>query len=487
MLVAEVRGKRRVVCANAAAAQRGVLEGMSLEGAQALASELLHRDWNEEELAVAALRVTTALIEASPRVAWARGTSSRTAAQPSSRLVGAWWVDAAGLGDEQRLAQKLLRIAKSLNVGPARVGIADSAIAAWAATFRHPRDRRPGRVTACVPSGRDAAFLAPYPLSLLDLDDDLAETLQALGLDTMGALAALDGDEVESRFGFPGLAAHRLARGIDHRGPSLPRDDALPVIDIDLGSPVSTAEPLLFVLKGALSSLGGALRNKGLAAREIEVALTLDDGSTSLKSVRPARPSSHDDVLFDHVRALLDDWPLPEPVTALNLRASITVPAAGEQGSLLVSRWADPAALEAAFDRIRGSEGEGAVAIPEARDGHLPGDAGKWCVVRGQRAGTPPLTTHHSPLTGSALRLLESPAPIRVRMGRAGLEAIRQGDLWTDLDGWSGPEHLAPRWWKKNADAASRDYFTARTRRGEFCLLYRTGKDPQWFLEGWWD
>lgn len=72
-------------------------------------------------------------------------------------------------------------------------------------------------------------------------------------------------------------------------------------------------------------------------------------------------------------------------------------------------------------------------------------------------------------------------------MGRAGLEAFRSGEQWHDLTAWSGPEHLAPRWWRQDEDAAARDYFTARTRAGALCLLYRTGKDPKWFLEGWWD
>src|SRR5205085_12270445 len=125
------------------------------------------------------------------------------------------------------------------------------------------RSRTP-TLSTLVPSGRDAAFMARYPLSLLGLGEELAETLAALGLRTVGQVAALDGDEVEARFGPEGLAAHRLARGIDRRGPSPPRDDSLPAAECDLGAPVSSAEPLLFVIRGALASLGGALRAKGL-------------------------------------------------------------------------------------------------------------------------------------------------------------------------------------------------------------------------------
>jgi hypothetical protein len=497
VLVADVRGVPRVAHACALAARAGIVPDMALAQAKAFAHDLIAVPWDDERLARAALEVTTALLAASPRVSWKktreRGSSG---AWERMRNEGAWWVDAAGLGDERILAQRLLRITKKLDFGPVRVGVADSAIAAYAATFHAPtlpRSRAPA-FTRVVPSGRDAAFLAPYPTFLLGLDEELAETLGALGLTTVGQLASLDPDEVESRFGPPGLAAHRLARGDDPRGPSTPRDDTLPSAECDLGGSVATAEPLLFVLKGALASLGGALRAKGLAAREVTITLVLDDGSSAERAVRPARPTSHEDALFDHCRAALESWPLPEPVVAIRLAATLTAPAAGEQGNLLAPRWADPAALEAAFDRIRGREGAGAVTIPESRDAHLPEDAGSWG-DRGIEGSRNRKTTARISLRSpgppiprspaAALRRLEMPAPVRVRLGRAGLEAFRRGEVWHDVTAWSGPERLVPRWWREDAHHGARDYFTARTADGTLWLLFRRAK--LWNLAGWWD
>jgi hypothetical protein len=85
----------------------------------------------------------------------------------------------------------------------------------------------------------------------------------------------------------------------------------------------------------------------------------------------------------------------------------------------------------------------------------------------------------------SALRLLPSPASIRVRLGRAGLEAFRRGEIWHDVTAWSGPERLAGRWWVGGVPGRARDYFTARTAQGELWLLFRAGHD--WYVEGWWD
>jgi protein ImuB len=457
---------------------------MALPEAKALAADLALLPWDEEHIARAACKVVAALLAASPRVSWAgMGAPAHPGHCASARLdtVGTWWVDAAGLGSEAKLADKLFTIASGLRYGPARAGIADSAIAAYAATYSSRRTRHHAPAPVVVPPGTDTAYLAPFPITLLGLDDDLTETLRSLGLTTLGQLAVLDADEIEARFGPGGLAAHRLARGLDPRGPTTPRDATLPAVEVELGGPVATAEPLLFVLQGALASLGDTLRTKGLAAREITLALQLDDGSTAERAVRPARPTSHADALFDHCRAALETWQLPEPATGLVLRAAVTVPAAGEQGDLLAPRWADPAALAAAFDRIRGSEGSDAVAVPEVRDGHLPADAGAWRRDIEPAQPKPPATGEPK----TALRRLEAPAPVHVRLGRNGLAAFKHEDCWHDVAEWGGPERLAPRWWL-NA-GASRDYYAARAADGTLWLLYRAADAGQWFVEGWLD
>jgi protein ImuB len=522
--VADVRGKPRVVATSAGARTRGLADGMALTEARALAADLVALPWDDERIARTALEVATVLLAASPRVSWAgmslpTAAASRTGHRASARTehcasvrtehfasarlhtVGVWWVDAAGLGSEAKLARKLVAIAGGLGYGPARAGIADSAITAYAATYggrtgARTHNGRTGVQPRIVPPGADAVYLAPFPVTLLDVEDDLTETLRSLGLTTLGQLAALDADEVEARFGSEGLAAHRLARGLDARGPTTPRDDALPAVEVEFGGPVATAEPLLFVLKGALVSLSEALHAKGLVAREIALALRLDDGSTAVRAVRPARPTSHADALFDHCRLALETWQLPEPATSLVLSAAVTVPASGEQGDLLAPRWADPAALVAAFERIRGSEGTDAVAVPEVRDGHLPADRGAWAPERadGQTHGPRmPAASRAGQAAVAALRLLSAPVAVHVRLGRSGLAAFKHENHWHDVAEWCGPERLAPCWWRHDAarpagePAGSRDYYTARTADGTLWLLYRGDAAGPWFLEGWLD
>lgn len=483
-----MRGKARVAAASREAQARGITAGMAIAESRALAADLALLPWDDERVARAALEVTTALLAASPRVAW-DGTHGHADARRHGE--GVWWMDAAGLGSEVKLAQKLVAVAGALGFGPPRAGIADSAVAAYAASYGGRTAARP----RIVPPGADARYLAPFPVTLLDLDDDLAETLRSLGLTTLGQLAALEADEVEARFGPEGLAAHRLARGLDTRGPTTPRDEALPVVEVELGGPVATAEPLLFALKGALASLSEALRTRGLAAREITLSLQLDDGTTAVRAVRPARPTSYSDALFDHCRLALEGWRLPEPATALRLAAAVTVPASGEQGDLLAPRWADPAALAAAFDRIRGSEGADAVTVPEVREGHLPEDGGAWVADTDARTHARADARMHRPIesVSAALRILSAPTPVRVRLGRSGLAAFKHGDSWHDVAEWCGPERLVPRWWRHDTPGPAgepggpRDYYTARTADGTLWLLRRDVPSREWLVEGWWD
>src|SRR6185436_17686169 len=115
---------------------------------------------------------------------------------------GLWWVGASGLdalGGEVGLARRLLAIAREWHPG-ARVGIADSCVAARAATWENSSRRETksgGRGFVVVPRGECAAYLARAPLGIVSMDEELREALQVLGLRTVGAFAALEAEDVE--------------------------------------------------------------------------------------------------------------------------------------------------------------------------------------------------------------------------------------------------------------------------------------------------
>jgi hypothetical protein len=179
---------------------------------------------------------------------------------------GTWWVGASGLealGGERALARRLLALARRWHPG-ARVGIADSCVAARAATWATTGTGRQGRPGSdegapmedgivIVPPGGCAAYLAPAPLGLVPMDEELRDTLQALGLRTVGAFAALPTEDVERRWGSAGVAAWHLARGEDERRPVLARLDAPRAVATDLSPSVPSVEPIIFLVRAARS------------------------------------------------------------------------------------------------------------------------------------------------------------------------------------------------------------------------------------------
>lgn len=272
--LADDRGLRTV---SLAAGRAGVRAGMTLTEAQARCAALEIRAWDDHAISNAILAATTAFLAASPQVT------------PVSGAPGMWWIGANGftaLGGEEMLARTLLGIAQRWHPD-ARVAIADSCVAARAATWapqarsRVVRERDPLGLPdgiTCIPSGQCATYLAPAPLGLVPMDDELREALTALGLRTVGTLAALDPGDIERRWGAEGLMAWRLAHGDDPRRPGLVRVEATRSTSVELPVAVESTAPVLFVLRAQLERLLRDLIDDGRAAAAVSITLILDAG-----------------------------------------------------------------------------------------------------------------------------------------------------------------------------------------------------------------
>jgi DNA polymerase IV len=107
--------------------------------------------------------------------------------------------------------QAAVRGATSLSCS---LGVATSKVVAKIGSDR----RKPGGLTVVRP-GREAAFLAPFPIRVLPGIGPRAEArLVAAGIETIGALAALDDDELRQVLpGRVGMLVRDRARGIDPR------------------------------------------------------------------------------------------------------------------------------------------------------------------------------------------------------------------------------------------------------------------------------
>jgi len=387
---------QRLKAVSAAAARAGVTAGMRVPEARARCASLEVREWDHDTITRAITETTASFLAASPQVTPAAGSA------------GTWWIGANGFaarpGGEAALLDTLLTIARRWHPD-ARVALADSCVSARAATWNPPR----GHACTIVPSGGCAAYLAPAPHGLIPMDAHLRTALEALGIRTLGAFAALASGDVEARWGATGLASWRLARGMDPRRPGLVRVDAPRAVHAELATPAQTVTPVGFLVRAALERLVQDLVRDGRSAASVAITLELDvarqnteahleamvgseaqrlDGwdratRSITREVRPARPLARVEPLVEQCRALLERWTLPAAVTGVTVHIPATAPLSADQGDLLEPSWRDAAAsVEAAIARLAAAldpESRGDVVVhPEANDAHRYDRAGVW-------------------------------------------------------------------------------------------------------------
>lgn len=139
----------------------------------------------------------------------------------------------------------------------------------------------------CVPHGTEREFLAPLPVNRLwGVGPKSLARLQAMGIETIGDLAAMDPESPGSAFGEGGRRLHALANGVDPR-PVEPEREAKSVgaettFQEDTGDP----EVLRAYLLGLAEKVARRLRAEGLRGRSVAVKLRYADFRTITRSRR---------------------------------------------------------------------------------------------------------------------------------------------------------------------------------------------------------
>jgi protein ImuB len=162
----------------------------------------------------------------------------------------------------------------------ARIGIADGTFAARLAARRAV----PGDAFVVV-AGESAAFLAPWPVRVLD-DDDLASLLVRLGLPTLGDFAGLPGASVLGRFGPAGLAAHRRARAEDEHPPALRVPPPELELHHEFDPPVSRVDAAVFAGRALAERLLAELAADGLMCTRVRVEAETEHGERLARTWR---------------------------------------------------------------------------------------------------------------------------------------------------------------------------------------------------------
>jgi DNA polymerase IV len=145
--------------------------------------------------------------------------------------------------------------------------------------------RKPGGLTVVVP-GQEAAFLAPFDVRRLPGVGPKAEQrLRAAGVDTVGALAALeDGDLARLLPGSVGKVLRDRARGIDPRGLDLEVERVSISVENTFERDLADRERLHDELRAMADEVAGHLRSRGQTARTVTTKLRYADFSIRSRS-----------------------------------------------------------------------------------------------------------------------------------------------------------------------------------------------------------
>jgi len=490
----------RVVAASKPARRAGVRSGLTLREARALLPGLIARASDAE----CERSAQEALLEAAETV--------------SPRLedggAGTAYLDVDGLElyfgfSEAALARSLSAAVDGAGL-PARVGVAASKLAARVAA-ESPES------PVVVPSGGEAAFLAPLPLARLAPPEEIAETLERWGLARVGDFARLAEGEVVARFGEAGRRLHRTARGIDP-SPLLPR--AVPPVfseGMDLEWPFVAVEPFLFVARTALERLAGRLAAHALACARLEAALMLDPEGIDGRAIDLPAPTRDVKTLLTLVRLDLEARPPGAPVRGFRFVAHPDRPRQA-QLSLFGPAALSPEQLATCIARLVARLGEDRVGQPAAVDGHRPD---RFALV--PYAPPPPPEMPPPPRAGRgllAVRVLRPAVPIDVdveegnpvrisaadsppapgalssplHMERGGREAgvrfhPREPEKAKRIEGAvrvaSGPWRVEEKWWSEAA--IDREYWDVELSDGGLYRIFRDARSGAWFADGIYD
>jgi protein ImuB len=211
---------------------------------------------------------------------------------------------------------------------PARLAAAPTRFCALAGALV----TRPRRTLIVRESAR--AHLAPLPVALLrsrERTAPLVDSLERLGIATLGELASFPRAALADRFGTAGIEAHRLAGGEDD--PPRPRQVETPLRE-SLELPEATGGPALeHALAVLIDRLLARPERRGRTLRAATLAARLIDGGSWRSGVTFREALAHPERMRLALLPRLAG--LPAPASVLTLAAECFGPPTGEQHALL--------------------------------------------------------------------------------------------------------------------------------------------------------
>ncbi|MEQ8391929.1 MAG: DNA polymerase Y family protein [Thalassospira sp.] len=489
-VITRVDHKGVFVCGlNKAAYKAGVHGGMRLSDARSILPDLQNTSEQPDIYETHLTHMIRGMDRYSPWVAPDRELHDRTL----NGDAGLWLEITGGshlFGGEGAMIAHILRDMKSRGYG-ARVAIADTAGAAWAAARCHP-GQASDRILS-LPA--DHAIAAGFPVSSLRLSDDVIALLSRLGLKHLGDITPLPRANITTRLGPDVL--HRLdqfyGRLPEHLNFELPDHPWL--IRQSFGEPLGDAANLAHAVESMMEKLCSGLRADNLGLRRLILRCVRVDGQAHTITTTTGIPCQS----ASHILRLLAEK-VPGVDTGFGVEHVILYASWVEHVAFRQVRLdrkqddsSDTIALAQLLDRISHHLGPRDILYrPAHHASHLPERA----AIRQSPTGAArqPSRLADAPLPRRPVRLIDPPEPVDVieRTASGAPSKLRWRKMMIDVLRAEGPERICPEWWE-NLDRdnyalsyMTRDYFRICDQNGRMLWLFRSGHAGQdiWSVHG---
>ena len=515
-------GGPRVAALNETAEALGLAVGDSLADARAKAGFLQMRDADPAADDAALRRLTL----------WA--TRYTPTASPWNEACGAdgFFLDVEGAshlfgGEDALLADLAARLEKNFHL-PARLAVAATPGAAWALARFYPSR------ALVLPSGQEAAALAPLPIAALRLQPETRATLRRLGFKTVGAL--LDKPRAPFAARFPAELLRRIDQALGRLDEPLMPVVAPPVYHSlrYLPEPVFTHEAIIAHTNRLMRTLTHVLERDDVGARGLRLSLYNIDGAVEAIDITltlPTRSVEHVARLVAlKLEALAANYDAGFGFEAIGLAVTTAEPMPARQTSFAAAEDGERTERCAALiDALRQRLGPTSVRRFAAVASHVPeraeilapisepfpagGGSGErsepgWGSARPHpdteltlRIGPPPAGEGEQPRPLLLLPRAEPAEDVMALIPDGPPRRFSWRGVTYEITGAQGPERIGAEWWRRPLPSppplagegwvgTTRDYYLVEDSVGRRFWLYREGlfgretAAARWFVHG---
>jgi len=309
--------------------------------------------------------------------------------------------------------------------------------------------------------------LSPLPLGLLHQPRDVVEKLEQMGIRTIGECLKLPRDGLSRRFGQALL--NEMDRALGRIPDPRPSFVAPTTYEgrLPLPSPIMEVEAMLPASKRLVMEMTGFLTRREAGVTLLKLDLWHEDEPPTHVDLRLTLPSRDPATLLQLLRERLTHITLKARVEVIGLRADEIAPLAGRNLTLFPDEQDEAEERQRLIEHLRARLGVEKVHSVATFPDHRPEFAYRSC------------EPGKSPVEACALKrplwLLQQPRP------------LPWDEAGPRLDGpltlTAGPERIESGWW--DGRDIRRDYFTARTTRGQTLWVFRErGPAQGWYVHG---